>query len=94
MANLKRKIVLAPAAISAVAILLGGCIYKSEKTTAVPAPATSAVVIAPAPADRVVTYPEGRYQLYGDSTSGYYWVWIPAGSAPPSPPPPPRLSVK
>jgi hypothetical protein len=94
MANRNRLMTLAPAAISAAAILLGGCVYKTEKTTAVPATAPSPVVITPAPADRVVNYPEGRYQLYGDRTSGYYWVWIPAGTAPPTPPPPPRISVR
>lgn len=42
--------------------------------------------------ERVVTYPEGRYQLYGDGKSvPYYWVWIPSGTTPPVPPAPPRL---
>ena len=46
------------------------------------------------PADRTVTYPEGRYQLYGDGTRvPYYWVWVPSGAtvapAPPAPPPVP-----
>jgi hypothetical protein len=41
--------------------------------------------------DRVISYPEGRYQLEGDGTRvPYYWVWIPTGSstvpAPPAPP--------
>jgi hypothetical protein len=38
----------------------------------------------------VVTYPEGRWQLYGDGrNSQYYWVWIPSGVTPPAPPLPP-----
>jgi hypothetical protein len=42
--------------------------------------------------ERVVTYPEGRWQLHGDGTSAspHYWVWVPAGSSPPPPPPLPR----
>jgi len=47
--------------------VLGGCISYTEETTterAVP-------VVASAPSNRVVTYPEGRYELYG-------WVWIPS----------------
>jgi hypothetical protein len=46
-------------------------------------------VARPAPqVVRVVQYPHGRYQLYGDGvTTAYQWVWIPA--APPPPPPPP-----
>ena len=73
--------------------LAGGCISYTKETSektekAVPVPVAAA---APAPADRVVTYPEGRYQLYGDGTrTPYYWVWIPSGSNPvPAPPPPP-----
>lgn len=95
MVNVKHATLLAPAVISTVGMLLGGCIYKEKTTTAVPSPRnSSAVVITPAPAERVVDYPGGRYQLYGDSAHGYYWVWIPEGSAPPSPPPPPRISVR
>jgi hypothetical protein len=42
------------------------------------------------PARSVVTYPEGRWQLYGDGrNSQYYWVWIPSGVTPPAPPLPP-----
>ncbi len=52
----------------------------------------------PTPAiQREVTYPHGRYVLYGDGvTSAYQWVWIwnpppvpappPAGAPPPAPP--------
>jgi len=56
--------------------VLGGCISYTEETTterAVP-------VVASAPSNRVVTYAEGRYELYGDGTTRapYYWVWIPS----------------
>jgi hypothetical protein len=74
------------------ALLIGasvsGCIYRSETEKVVPTP--TAVVVQPA--ERVVSYPEGRWQLYGDgsSTSPHYWAWVPAGSTPPPPPPLPR----
>jgi hypothetical protein len=74
------------------AIVMGGCIYR-EKAVPAASPATT-VVVAPSAADRVVTYPEGRYELRGDGTrtSPYYWVWIPAGATSvPSPPPLPRV---
>ena len=60
--------------------LVAGC-------TVQPEPVVTATVGAP----NTVSYPEGRYQLYGDgSATPYYWVWIPAGTVPPPPPPPPR----
>ncbi len=73
------------------AVLLSGCVYRRET---VPAAAPTTVVV-PSPStnvQRVYTYPEGRYQLYGNGTadSPYYWVWIPAGAAAPTPPPLPR----
>jgi hypothetical protein len=78
-------------------ILLGGCASRKE-TVVVPAPGP--VVAAPAPApvvvapnQRVVTYPDGRWELRGGGTasSPYYWVWIPAGATTvPNPPPLPR----
>ena len=38
---------------------------------------------------REVSYPNGRYVLYGDGvTQPWQWVWVP--NAPPPPPPPPR----
>ncbi len=51
-----------------------------------------AVRTASVPATQIVTYPNGRYQLYGSGTaaSPYYWVWVPAGSTVPPPPPLPR----
>ena len=75
------------------ATTVGGCIYSSsEKERVVQSPPAPTTVIAQAPADRVVTYPEGRWTLYGDgtSTSPHYWVWVPAGATPPPPPPLPR----
>jgi hypothetical protein len=70
---------------------LGGCVYR-ERTTVPAASPPTAVVVAPSASERVVTYPEGRYELRGDGTveSPYYWVWIPTGATPPNPPPPPR----
>ncbi|MBI2526244.1 MAG: hypothetical protein HYV93_09705 [Candidatus Rokubacteria bacterium] len=63
--------------------LLAGCAVQSE-------PVATATVGAP----NTVTYPEGRYQLYGDgAATPYYWAWIPAGTSPPAPPPPPRPGV-
>jgi hypothetical protein len=69
---------------------LGGCVYR-ERTVPAASPPTT-VVVAPTATDRVVTYPEGRYELRGDGTASapYYWVWIPAGSTPPNPPPVPH----
>jgi hypothetical protein len=73
------------------ALTLSGCVY-SEPAVAPAASTPTRVVVAPAPGERVVTYPEGRYELRGEGTvnSPYYWVWIPAGATPPNPPPPPR----
>ena len=63
--------------------VLAGC-------TVQPEPVVTATVGAP----NTVSYPEGRYQLYGDgAATPYYWAWIPAGAAPPPPPPPPRPGV-
>jgi len=74
---------------------MGGCIYSStekERVVQAPAPPSTTTVITQAPSDRVVTYPEGRWTMYGDGTtaSPNYWVWVPAGAAPPPPPPLPR----
>jgi hypothetical protein len=77
-------------AVGGVLAALGGCVYSSEKERVVPGP--QPVVVAPT--DRgVVTYAEGRWQLYGAGTaaSPHYWAWIPAGTAPPPPPPLPRM---
>ena len=65
------------------ATLLGGC---TARTTVVPAPAaspptTTTVVVTSPTGQRVVNYPSGRYELYGDgATTPYYWVWVPAGA--------------
>lgn len=74
--------------VAVVAAGAGGCIYSStEKERVVTSPAPP--VVAQAGSDRVVTYPEGRWTLYGDGTtaSPHYWVWVPAGASPPAPPP-------
>ena len=68
-------------------------------TTTVVAPTTTTpVVVSPAPigSATIINYAEGRYQLYGDASSGYYWVWIPAGTTTvtaPVPPAVPRTNV-
>ena len=65
----------------------------STVTSAPPPPSSptvSSTVVVP-PTDRTYTYPEGRWQLYGDGRSTpYYWVWIPSGASPPVPPIPPQ----
>ena len=43
------------------AMIMGGCVYR-EKTVPAASPATT-VVVAPSANDRVVRYPEGRYEL-------------------------------
>jgi len=71
------------------ASFLSGCVYRKETTTPAASPATTVVVTQP---QRTVSYPEGRYELYGDGrTTPYYWVWVPAGVTPPAPPPPPKI---
>jgi hypothetical protein len=75
------------------ATVLGGC---GARTTVVPAaspPATTTTVVVTSPTgQRVVNYPNGRYELYGDGmNTPYYWVWIPAGATLPAPPPPPVI---
>lgn len=75
------------------ATALSGC--ASRTVTPVPvaaSPATTTVVVTSPTGQRVVNYPSGRYELYGDgTTTPYYWVWVPAGTALPAPPPPPPL---
>ena len=75
------------------ATLLGGC---SSRTTVMPAaspPTTATTIVVTSPGNpRIVNYPSGRYELYGDGMSTpYYWVWIPAGVTLPAPPPPPGI---
>jgi len=92
MVGLNRKTLRALAASLVGAAILGGCIYSKETTTERTVP--GAVVVTAAPVDKAVTYPEGRYQLYGEGTrtAPYYWVWIPSGrTSVPTPPPPPPL---
>jgi hypothetical protein len=72
------------------AMLVSGC------TAARPTPPAAAPAALPtsviAPDQRVVAYPHGRWQLYGDGSTAapYTWVWIPTGATPPPPAPPAR----
>lgn len=85
-----RKILAPLAAAIAGGALLAGCSYEKVTERVVPAPPTTVVVNPP---QKVVTYPEGRYELRGDGTTvPYYWVWTPTGVVVPAPPPPPLPS--
>ncbi len=69
-----------------------GCFYKEKERVATPAPST---VVVTQPANRVVTYAQGRYELHGRGTAvdPYFWVWVPAGTDAamlPAPPPLPH----
>ncbi len=71
---------------------VSGCFYKEKREVAVPVPGT---VVVREPANRVVTYAQGRYELHGTGTASdpYFWVWVPAGTnsaALPAPPPLPH----
>jgi hypothetical protein len=70
-----------------------GCIYRSKTETVVPSSSPPAAVIVTPPAQRTVTYPEGRYELRGDGTaaSPYFWVWLSARTQPGTIAPPPPL---
>jgi hypothetical protein len=62
------------------ALVVGGCAH-AERTAAAASLPTS--VVGPAPAQNVVSYPEGRYELRGDGASmPFHWLWIPAGKIP------------
>src|SRR6185503_10961443 len=70
-------------AIPLTAAMLAGC--TTEPTTIT---TTTTTTTTPT----VVTYPEGRYQLYGDGyQTAYYWVWIPSGARAVTPVAPPPL---
>lgn len=59
----------------------------SPPVVVTPYPATYAA--PPAPVQREVVYPHGRYVLYGDGvTQAWQWVWVPLPppGAPPAPP--------
>jgi hypothetical protein len=70
-----------------------GCIYRSKTETVVPSSSLPAAVIVTPPAQRTVTYPEGRYELRGDGTAAnpYFRVWLSARTQPGTIPPPPPL---
>ena len=82
-----RQSLRAAVVIPIVAMAVGAC------ETAPPTRTSSiTTVTTPAVDPTTVNYPDGTYKLYGDgSTTPYYWVWIPKGSAtavlPPAPPP-------
>ncbi len=92
--TIRRGAIGAAVAALGAATLLGGC---GARTTVVPVPAaspptTTTVVVTSPAGQRVVNYPSGRYELYGDGASTpYYWVWVPAGAVLPAPPPPPGI---
>lgn len=74
----RRAVVLAALMLFAGASGLAGYAYAQAPT-----------VVVIQPGQRVLTYPQGRYELHGDGTasSPYYWVWIPTGiQAVPAPP--------
>ena len=75
-------------------LILGGCAYPADPVVPAASPSSTTVIVQPASTvQRVYTYPEGRYQLYGNGTAEtpYYWVWMPAGVTAPPPPPLPRI---
>jgi len=84
------------AAVVPLAAVVGGCTTYARTEPAVvttPAPATPVVVAATDPT--VVSYPEGKYRLYGDgTTTPYYWAWIPNGVQMYAPPAPPAVPAR
>jgi hypothetical protein len=79
------------AVVMSAAAILGGCGRRAAVAPSASPP--TAVAIGSGPEERVLSYPEGRYERYGDGTarSPFFWVWIPTGATPPAPPPlPPR----
>jgi hypothetical protein len=89
--TIERQVAPAPVVVTTPAPPATVVMTPAPPATVVTAPATVVAV----PSDRIISYPEGSYRLYGDATTGYYWVWIPAGSvvaAPPAPPALPRVS--
>ena len=71
-----------------VSIPAGGVIAPPPTLPGVPSAAVTAA------GERVRTFTEGRYELFGEGTgqAPYYWVWVPAGATAPPPPPLPRQS--
>ncbi|HEY7041976.1 MAG TPA: hypothetical protein VID28_24100 [Methylomirabilota bacterium] len=92
MTTIRSRIPLLVGTMALVATTTAGCIYSEKERIVQAPPPPPTTVVAQVPTDRVVTYPEGRWTLYGDGTTAapHYWVWVPAGTAPPPPPPLPR----
>jgi hypothetical protein len=78
-------------AVTTASLVVGGCVYRSERAVpAAPAASPSTTTVVVTQPSSTITYPEGRYLLYGDGkTTPYYWVWVPNGVTPPNVPPPP-----
>jgi hypothetical protein len=79
-------------ALTLMATLASGCTAaRSTAPESAPAALPASVLDRPpviAPDQRVVAYPHGRWQLYGQGTSAapFSWVWVPTGAAAPPPP--------
>jgi hypothetical protein len=74
------------------AAALGSSAYSTPvQKRVVPVP-PQVIRVVVASADRVVTYPDERWHLYGDWTNASlnYCSCVPAGETPPSPPAPSR----
>ena len=70
--------------------VLAGCTVQDPAYTT----SSTGAVLSSAPT--TVQHSTGRYQLYGDgsSASPHFWVWIPAGTNPPTPPPLPTTTTR
>jgi hypothetical protein len=88
-------VVVAPAPMTATPVVVAPAPTTATPVVVAPAPTTATpVVVAPAPTGSyptIINYADGRYQLYGDAGSGYYWVWIPTGATAVSAPVPPAV---
>lgn len=88
MRHIARQSLCAAVVLPLVALAVSAC----ETTPTRSVSTTTTTTTTSSPDVTTVTYPDGRYRLYGDGTvTPYYWVWIPRGTAtpitPPAPPP-------